>query len=507
MSAGEDSSIAGVRATGRGPTGGPTPCAETSTNGVLGRTAQCSAARAWRAAARLAGRTGWTASRDADAVSQRALAAERLRTGRLLARIRLAGITVAFALDWGLPKCFAEGAHYQSSLRIFGIYWVVAASLCLAGLRSERMARLVGLDVALLDMPAAFALQLSASGRPGDPVAAVLAIPYFVALILASCFSLQARRIALAGAVGVLLGVSLLLATSADPSLVVMATLVMTGTAIGCHALTARTIELVRGVADEHRRRLRLADYVSPQVAARAESLVDESAPGESRTVTVLFADLRGFTAMSEALPSDYVVSMLNDFHSRMVAAVFACEGTFDKYLGDGLMAYFGAPVPAADHAVRAVRCAISMKKSLAEMNAARAARGEPPLRMGVGVHSGPVVLGDIGAPSRREYTAVGDTVNVAARIQELTKTVEFPVLVSDETRRLAGEAFPFEPVSLLPLRGKREPVRCWRPRWSGDGWLGIAAAADAGDAPAAGHGGSSGKQEADPGLHITSGQ
>jgi adenylate cyclase len=200
---------------------------------------------------------------------------------------------------------------------------------------------------------------------------------------------------------------------------------------------------------------------VSPQVVARAESLVDESGPGESRTVTVLFADLRGFTAMSETLPSDCVVSLLNDFHSRMVAAVFACEGTLDKYLGDGLMAYFGAPVPAADHAVRAVLCALSMQRSLGEMNAARAGRGEPPLRMGVGLHSGPVVLGDIGAPSRREYTAVGDTVNVAARIEELTRTHGFAVLVSDETRRLAGEAFPFEPVSPLPVRGKRESIRC----------------------------------------------
>src|SRR5262249_33661544 len=220
-----------------------------------------------------------------------------------------------------------------------------------------------------------------------DPVAAVLAITYFSLLILGSCFSLQPRRIGLAAVVGVSVGVCLLLVTGADPSLVVMAALVLTGAAIGCHVLTARTIELVHGVADEQRRRLRLAGYVSPEVMARAESLVDEWAPGESRTVTVLFADLRGFTAMSESLPSDSVVNLLNDFHSRMVAAVFACEGTLDKYLGDGLMAYFGAPVPAADHAARAVRCAISMKKSLAEMNAARAARGEPPLHMGVGLH------------------------------------------------------------------------------------------------------------------------
>jgi adenylate cyclase len=487
VSAREDDSGAAVRSAGQRPTGGPTPCPETSGRSEPARTLRRHTARARRAAARLADRTWSKAPRDGHEGTQCALAAERLRTGRLLARIRLAGITVAFALNWVLPKCFAEGAHYQSSLGIFGIYWVVAASLCLAGLRSERMARLVGLDVALLDMPAAFALQLSASGRAGDPVAGVLAITYFAALILASCFSLQPRRIVLAGAVGVVLGVCLLWVNGAAPTLMVMATLVMAGTALGCHALTARTIELVRGVADEQRRRLRLAGYVSPQAAARAESLVDESAPGESRTVTVLFADLRGFTAMSETLPSDCVVSLLNEFHSRMVAAVSACEGTFDKYLGDGLMAYFGAPAPAADHAVRAILCALSMQNSLGEMNTARAARGEPPLRMGVGLHSGPVVLGDIGAPGRREYTPVGDTVNVAARIEELTRNHGFAVLVSDETRRLAGEAFPFQPVSPLAVRGKRECIRCWTPQWTRGWCVANTEMADVGNTPPAG--------------------
>src|SRR5262245_40864191 len=360
VSAREGSSGTRVWPAGQRLVGGRTSCPETPGTSAQARTVW---RNAWRVAVRLAHRPGWSAARDAHEVTRRALAIERLGRGRLLARIRLIGITAAFAASWALPRCFPES--HQGSLKIFGIYWVVAASLCLAGLRSERMAGVVGLDVALLDMPAAFALQLSASDRPGDPVAAVLAITYFTVLILASCFSLRPRRIVLAAAVGVLLGVSLLLATGADPGLVVTAALVLTGTAIGRHAMTARTIALVRGVADEQRRRLRLAGYVSPQVAARAESLVDESAPGENRTVTVLFADLRGFTAMSETLPSDYVVSLLNDFHSRMVAAVFACEGTFDKYLGDGLMAYFGAPVPAADHAVRDILCALAMPSSL----------------------------------------------------------------------------------------------------------------------------------------------
>src|SRR5262249_23396369 len=255
MSDREDGSGADVRSAGRCPPGDPTPCRETSAT-LAPATERHDAGRARRAAAWLADRTGWTAPRDAHEVTQRALATERVRTGRLLARIRLAGITVAFALNWGLPKCFAEGGQYQSSLELFGIYWVVAASLCLAGLCSERMVRLVGVDVAPLDMPSALALQLSWRARPGDPVAAVLAITYFSLLILGSSFSLQPRRIVLAAVVGVFLGVCLLLVTGADPSLVVMATLVLMGAAIGCHALTTRTIDLVRGVPHEPPRRL-----------------------------------------------------------------------------------------------------------------------------------------------------------------------------------------------------------------------------------------------------------
>src|SRR5262245_63539584 len=164
----EGSSGTGVRPAGQRLVGGRTSRPETPGTSAQARTVW---RNAWCAALRLADRTGWSAARDAHEVTRRALAIERLRTGRLLARIRLIGITMAFAASWALPRCFPES--HQGSLQIFGIYWVVAASLCLAGLRSERMVGIVGLDVALLDMPAAFALQLSASGRPGDPVAAV----------------------------------------------------------------------------------------------------------------------------------------------------------------------------------------------------------------------------------------------------------------------------------------------------------------------------------------------
>jgi len=147
------------------------------------------------------------------------------------------------------------------------------------------------------------------------------------------------------------------------------------------------------------------------------------------------------------------------------VETVFRHGGTLDKFIGDGIMAYFGAPIADADHALHAVDCALAMLEELDRYNAERAARQAPPLRIGIGLHTGVAVVGDIGSPAHRlEYTAIGDTVNVASRIEGLTKDVGRPVLVSAATREQIGDRYLFETVPPMNVRGKSAPLALYAP-------------------------------------------
>jgi adenylate cyclase len=188
---------------------------------------------------------------------------------------------------------------------------------------------------------------------------------------------------------------------------------------------------------------------------------------GELRTATVLFSDLRDFTALAARTPAPEVVATLNEFFTAMTDGVRVCGGFVDKFIGDALLVVFGLFGPddaerRGASAAAALRCADGMRADLVRLNAARVAAGRPPLELKIGVHTGPVVAGTIGAADRHDYTVIGDTVNVAARLQQLCRTHGRDLLVSETTHRLAaaaGEARRVVMRDAVVLRGRDEPV------------------------------------------------
>jgi adenylate cyclase len=184
---------------------------------------------------------------------------------------------------------------------------------------------------------------------------------------------------------------------------------------------------------------------------------------GESLTVTVLFTDIRGFTSISEKMAPQQLVALLNEYFTEMVGIVMQEDGVVDKYIGDAIMAVFGAPVPKPNDATNAVRAAVRMRKALGDLNARLEARGIAPLRTGIGIHSGEVVAGNIGCDRRMEYTVIGDTVNVASRLETSTKELGVEVLISESTFELTKDLVEVGPEREIAVKGRERPVLAYQ--------------------------------------------
>lgn len=239
----------------------------------------------------------------------------------------------------------------------------------------------------------------------------------------------------------------------------------------GQAATAIENAALAQKSALEQRRRERLSRYFSgpviEDILAAGESGESERLGGESRMVTLAFTDIRGFTSLLERIKPQDAVEMLNDYFTDIVDEVIAEEGTLDKFMGDGLMAFWNAPNDQADHALRAVKAALKMQERVSLLVARWTREGRsfmtdnPDLSTGIGINTGEAIVGNIGSPKRMEYTAIGDAVNLAARLQGVAKGGE--VLISESTLALVKDRVRWTRLEPVSIKGKANPVPLFR--------------------------------------------
>ena len=223
--------------------------------------------------------------------------------------------------------------------------------------------------------------------------------------------------------------------------------------------IAAALVGIGSDALDRRRFRDSFARYLSRDVMAKV--LADApSLRGEHREVSILFSDLRGFTTLSEQLPPERIASHLNEYFEAMTTAIFAHHGMINDFVGDAVMAVFGAPMADADHAWHAVQSARDMDRALERLNVAWDAAGLPRLRMGIGIHTGPVFAGNVGGRDRIKYTVIGDPVNVASRVEGLNKELGTTILITEETLAAVGERVRTRDCGPQAVKGRVEKVR-----------------------------------------------
>jgi adenylate cyclase len=309
--------------------------------------------------------------------------------------------------------------------------------------------------------------------NPATAFGAWPSMVYFIFIVASTLrldFALSAftGAVAAVGYLGLVYAVLPLNAAATDPVLVPLyhltraGIMLLTGVVAGLVAMRLRSKFrfAVAEAASRERVTNLFGQHVSPAVVER----LLESTPdfvGETRKICVMFLDIRNFTANARSRSPEEVVEFLNSAFAFMIEAVDRHGGFINKFLGDGFMALFGAPLDdpaAATHAVAAAR------EILAEIDRRGLADGRWPLKVGIGLHIGAAVTGNIGSPRRKEFTAIGDTVNLASRLEQLTKEYGARLIVSDEVMKALGDtAGAIAPLNAVTLKGYATPVRAWR--------------------------------------------
>jgi adenylate cyclase len=221
---------------------------------------------------------------------------------------------------------------------------------------------------------------------------------------------------------------------------------------------------VLEDISQEKRMKTTMSRYLTPHVAEQIMALGEDALMvGERKEVTILFSDIRGYTTLTENIGAAEVVLLLNQYFETMVEAVFNHEGTLDKFIGDALMAVFGAPLPLTEnHAWRAVQSALDMRRRLEEFNQRRIIQAQPQIRVGIGISSGDVVSGNIGSRKRMDYTVIGDSVNLSSRLEAVTKEYNCDIILSEFTYQLCSDRIWVRQLDKIRVKGKHQAVNIY---------------------------------------------
>jgi len=225
------------------------------------------------------------------------------------------------------------------------------------------------------------------------------------------------------------------------------------------HSKVRGALVVMEDISDEKRLKSTMYRYMTQELAEELLKLDDAKLGGDRKEVSILFSDIRSYTALTESLEAEEVVGMLNEYFESMVEAIFKYKGTLDKYIGDAIMAVFGSPLPLKDHAWRAVQTAIEMRHRLEDFNARRVACNKVPIRIGMGINSDSVISGNIGSSKRMEFTAIGDGVNLGSRLEGASKQYGCDIVISEHTYKPCADLVYVRELDKIRVKGKTQPV------------------------------------------------
>lgn len=235
---------------------------------------------------------------------------------------------------------------------------------------------------------------------------------------------------------------------------------------LGSWLLTFSALLMTEG-RDKRRFKRMMSRYLSPAVLNSIGADPDAFAQarvGAREELTILFSDIRSFTSISEKLPPERVVEMLNHYFSAMTQAIFNHQGTIDKFIGDAIMAFWGAPLRTDQHAKKAILAALEMKQKLVEVNRWLEENQLPPVKIGIGLHTGEAILGNIGSDYKLDYTIIGDNVNLASRMEGLTKQYGCEILLTEDTYKRISDSICCAVIDRVRVKGKHEPILIYQP-------------------------------------------